>query len=538
MNLDLRYYLSVLIRRSPYIIVVTALFASIGLTVAIILPSEFEAKATLLVEAEQIPQNLASSTVSTNAGEQLRIIEQRLLSRQNLLDVSRRLGLHRASVGANEISVAEIVGDMRSRLTFRQVGGGGRRASDAATILEISYRGRSPSQVAQIANEFVTLVLQENLEIRTEQAGDTLAFFTQEVERLGGELDAQSVRLIQFQNEAGIATPDNLAFLRGRLDALQLRRATARRDIVALEDQKNRLSELFRVTASAQEVSARSPLEQALLAAQQQLADAQVVYSDQNPRVSMLRARVEQLTEQVARTAALELAETEGDGGADATDGTSAAPLGTEREVRFQAELDQIDRKIETLRAEIVTIGNSLEAIEAQIAEAPSNGVSLGKLQRDYENVQSQYNQAVSRLSVAATGERIELLSKGQRISVIEQAVPPDRPTKPNRPIIAAASVGAGLMVGLALIALLEFLNRSIRRPIELTNRLGITPLAVIPYIRTQKEIALRRTIIFGTVGGLTILVPLALFTVHSFVFPLDTIIESLFNRVGFSVIG
>lgn len=65
-------------------------------------------------------------------------------------------------------------------------------------------------------NEFVTRVLQQNVQLRTEQAGQTLEFFQQEVERLGTELDSQSARLLEFQNKAGIAVPSNLGFLQGQ----------------------------------------------------------------------------------------------------------------------------------------------------------------------------------------------------------------------------------------------------------------------------------------------------------------------------------
>lgn len=90
MKLDLKYYLRVFMRRSPYFILITALFSSIGLSVAMLLPAEYEARATLLVEAEQIPANLAASTVQVQAAEQLQIIEQRLMTRANLLEMANR----------------------------------------------------------------------------------------------------------------------------------------------------------------------------------------------------------------------------------------------------------------------------------------------------------------------------------------------------------------------------------------------------------------------------------------------------------------
>lgn len=533
MNLDLKYYFSVLMRRSPYFVLLTAVFASVGITLALLLPPEYEARAVLLVEAEQIPDNLAASTVPVQAAEQLRIIEQRLLSRQVLLEIANELELYSTDDGGSRPNSSEIVNDMRNRATFSR-SAPPRRGQSTATILEISFRGESASKTAETVNEFVTRVLQQNVEIRTEQAGDTLDFFTQEVDRLGRELDAKSVELINFQNEVGIAVPDNMAFLRTRLDDLTNQRIQARKTIESLEDQRRRLTEIFEVSGIGGDGGAAgSPLERELSEQRAALSQALLVYSEQNPRVSLLRARVSQLEEQLEqqRSAAEENAT------AGAVETAETQQPRSEREIRFEAEIQDLDRRIETLREEIERTNTLIPEIEQNLTDAASNGVTLNKLQRDYNNIQGQYNQAVARLSVAATGERIELLAKGQRISIIEQAVTPERPTKPNRPLIAAAGVGAGMVFGMALIVLLEFLNRSIRRPIELTSRLGITPFAVLPYIRTRREIALRRTVIFGTVAGLVVLLPLGLFAVHTFAFPMDALIERMFNKVGFSVL-
>jgi polysaccharide chain length determinant protein (PEP-CTERM system associated) len=535
MNLDLKYYLTVFLRRSPYFILVTAVFASVGFTVALVLPPEYESRAVLLVESEQIPDRLAASTVQVQASEQLRIIEQRLLSRQVLLDIANELDLYPTEAGSGRMNASEIVEDMRNRTSFAFRGtAASRRGSTATTILEITFRSESAGRAAETANEFVTRVLQQNVELRTEQAGDTLEFFEQEVDRLGRELDAQSVELINFQNDVGIAVPSNMTFLRSRLDSLTSERSEARQSLVSLEDQRRRLIELFEVSAIGPGgASQRSPLEQELVNQRAALSEALLVYSEQNPRVTLLRARVSQLEERLEqqRAAALE------SGADDEAAQDELAPPRSERQIRFEAEIEDIDRRIASLKEEIERIDVEIPEIEENLTEAAANGITLNKLQRDYDNIQGQYNEAVARLSVAATGERIELLAKGQRISVIEQAIAPNRPTKPNRPMIAAAGVGAGMLSGVALVVLLEFLNRSIRRPAELTSRLGITPFAVLPYIRTRREIAIRRTVILGAVAGLAVLVPLGLFAVHTFAFPMDAIIERIFNRFGFSVL-
>jgi len=86
----------------------------------------------------------------------------------------------------------------------------------------------------------------------------------------------------------------------------------------------------------------------------------------------------------------------------------------------------------------------------------------------------------------AETGDTIEALAKGQRISVIQQAVAPREPERPNRALLAVGGVGGGMFLGLVLVVLLELLSTSIRRPVDLTNALGITPFGTVPLIRTR----------------------------------------------------
>ena len=88
----------------------------------------------------------------------------------------------------------------------------------------------------------------------------------------------------------------------------------------------------------------------------------------------------------------------------------------------------------------------------------------------------------------AQVGERIEVLSKGERFSLIEQPTMPGGPDSPNRLLIAAAGVVGGVGAGLGFVVLMEMLNRSIRRPVDLSAGLGIQPFATVPYIRTQGE--------------------------------------------------
>ena len=63
--MDLRFYLSLFLRRLPWFLLLFAIGSGVGLTLSRVLPPVYVASAKLVVETEQIPDELAPSTVRT-----------------------------------------------------------------------------------------------------------------------------------------------------------------------------------------------------------------------------------------------------------------------------------------------------------------------------------------------------------------------------------------------------------------------------------------------------------------------------------------
>ena len=206
-NLDLRYALAVFLRRLPYFLVITALLTAIGVTVAFILPPVYKSAASMLVESQQIPGDLAQSTVPVNPYEQAQIIEQRIMTRANLVQLAERIGLYE---GRPEMSAGEIIGDIRERIEFIGFEPDETRnpSEPGATIIGVAFEAPTAGWALKGTNELVNLVLQENVRLRTDRAGDTLAFFETQVERLAGEIERQSQRISDFKTAHVDARPD------------------------------------------------------------------------------------------------------------------------------------------------------------------------------------------------------------------------------------------------------------------------------------------------------------------------------------------
>jgi uncharacterized protein involved in exopolysaccharide biosynthesis len=518
--MDFWFYFSLFLRRLHWFLLFLVIGSAIGLTLAKVLPPVYMAQARLLVESEQIPENLAASTVRTEATEQLEIIQQRILTRDTLVDMVRRLDVYDGTQAARQMTTEDLVEDMRSRISIVTTGGAVGRGPTRATVVSVRFEAPSASLASRVTNELVTLILREDVSMRTGTARQTLEFFQQEVDRLDSELADRGAVILAFKEANLEALPDSLEFRRSQQSAAQERLLQLEREESALKDRRNRLErirELSEANGTVAVGTALSPEQQQLRALEDELNGLLAVLSPENPKVKLLEARVAAARRTVEAQAEQQVGMSE-----------TGAPM-----TDFEAQLAEIDGQIAFITDQKVQVQRNLELLGASIEKTPSNAITLDTLERDYANVRAQYDQAVGSLARAETGDVIEALRQGQRISIVEQAVTPNEPESPNRLLIAAGGISGGLFVGLAMVFLLEFLNRGIRRPTDITNALGITPFATIPYYRTGQEQLRRRSIIFGALGTSLIGIPLILWGIDTYYLPLDQLINSLSQRLG-----
>ncbi|WP_209599276.1 lipopolysaccharide biosynthesis [Ruegeria sp. HKCCSP351] len=506
-----RYYSSIFLRRFPYFLIVATIVSAISVTVAMTLPPTYSSTIRLIVESPQIPGNLAASTVTTSPFEQLQIVEQRLLTRPVLLDISRK---YKVLPNQDEATPDEILHELRSNTRVRISSG-----RNQANLMSITFDGRSGPIVAGVLNEYLTEIQKLDVEYRKERASDTLAFFEQEVERLGAELDRADARVLEFQSENAGALPASLQFRMARQGTLQASLQQTDQQIFTLQKQREKLLEIYSTTGQITTVGQQpqTQAQQQLTQLRNQLDNQLGIYSESSPQIKILRARINRLEEVVA-----------------AEQSTSAATTATQTgNSSLDLQLAQLDSQIAALEDQRTVTEESLEKVTQSIELTPANSITLAELQRDQSNIQAQYNTAVSRLASASTGERIEVTSQGQRISVIEHPSVPSTPTKPNRLVIAGGGIGTGIALGLALIFLLEVLNRAPRRPEDLIKKLDVWPIATIPYVRSRGEVMKQRLIWVVAILVIMVGVPAGVWAVHTYYLPLDLFAEKVIDKLG-----
>lgn len=507
MNLDLSFYFAVFLRRLHYFIIIFALVSAASIAAAFLLPAVYRANAVLLVESPQIPGALAAPTVQAQALEKLQTIQNRLMTRSNLLEIAQKLKVFK---DMGKMTPDEIVQGMRDHTFINNSAGRGQ-----ATIMTVAFEGETGPIVAGVVNEYVTLILKEDMATRTERAEGTVEFFNQEVERLSGELDKMSAKILDFQNKNADALPNTLQYRLGQQTLLQNNLTTVESDIARIKDQKQQMIALFNATGQITGAAvAQTPEAQQLAQLRQQMTTFMATYSPTNPKVRQLQAQIDQL-EEIVRAQQLP---------PDAA-AAQMSPL--------DIQLASLDTQISALENQRQQLLDQLAVLKDSIDRTPANQIALDALNRDYQNIQQQYNTAVARQAQASAGEQIEIRSKGERISVVDPATVPDRPVRPNRIMIAGGGVAAGAALGIGLIVLLELLNRAVRRPKDLINAFGITPIATIPYMRTPSETMMRRSGFVAILMIAVVGIPAIIYAVHLYYQPLDILVGRVMAKFG-----
>ena len=515
MSATARFYGSLLLRRLPAMLLLFFACTIVGLLFALGLPATYTSQARLLVQGQAISEELATSTVQIAAVEEVQLLREQLMTRSNLIDIANDFNVFEdiRSMTPDEVHEA-----MLAATRIFSEGGGNR----APVLLTIAFDARNGQIAADVVNEYTSRILAANVRRRTSQAGETLEFFEQEVQRLSNELETRSARITEFQRENANALPEEQEFRLQRQALLQERIAGAERERRALQDSRQRTIQIFQAGA-APAGTALPPDQQLLQDLENELQTLLLTFSESAPQVQNLPRRIGQVQDRIARQAQAgePLPETE-----------EAAALGV-NDPLLTLQLAEIDSRIETLEVLIEESNAELAVLEEAIARTPLNAIQLQRLQRDYDNLQLQFENARGALAQASIGERLELGGRGQRITVLDPPVVASQPTSPNRLVLAAGSAAAGLTLAAALFLILEFLNRSVRRPEELQGALGITPFVTIPFIESASRRALRRSLRVATVMIVLFGVPAGLWALHAYVMPLEQLSRQLLESVG-----
>jgi uncharacterized protein involved in exopolysaccharide biosynthesis len=408
------YYWEVLKKRKFYGLIPFICVFAIGFALAMLWPPTFLSVGKILVESQQIPVDLVRPTVTATAPERLMMIEQRVMTRDNLLKIVDKYQLF--SDRRNTLSRTDIFDLMRENTVIKPVEVDALRPQNInlTVAITVGFMDRRPDIATKVANELITLFLNEDARNRTNRATETTKFLAQEAQKLRAELASIDAKILESSHHAQGTTGE-----------------TTLPQLVALKAE---------------------------------LAQKSAVYSESHPDIRRLKAQIKALE-------------------------------------NVTVPLTQIPT---------VTQGNAAQ------------GTILDPLLLQRLSVQQNLESTNQKLAAAQRGENLERDQFSERLQILEQAVPPQRPVKPNRPKLIALAFFAAVMIGFAGIWMVESVDKTIRGSKDLLSVANGQLIVAIPYIVTQAELSHKKGRMVFVAGVFLAILLAGLAAVHFLIRPLD----------------
>jgi len=222
------FYWELVKRRWVYFLVPFFLIAPLGIGVALLWPATYLSEGKILVQSQQIPTELVRPTVTSAAQERIQVIEQRTMTRDNLIAIIDKFQLFPEK--RSLMSVTELIAMMKKQtkiapvnlaLDFKQRN----RLENPTIVFSVGFEYSDPVTASRVANELMTRILGEDLRDRTSRATDTTKFLAREVQKLQADNAVLDAKIAQLKLAQGKPTtpgaPDqpttNLAQLKAEL---------------------------------------------------------------------------------------------------------------------------------------------------------------------------------------------------------------------------------------------------------------------------------------------------------------------------------
>lgn len=573
-SFSLRDAVEFLRRRRLAIASTAALLVLTAFLTAVLWPPVYRSSATILVEEQEIPQDLVRTTVTSYADQRIQVIGQQVMTRQNLLAIVEKYGLY-ASMRASKTN-EEVLERMRKDVLIDVLSAdvaNGRRVTIAFTL---AYDSENPDQAQKVANELVTLYLNENLKIRQQKAAETASFLGEEARRLEERVGDLEGRLATFKRRNMGQLPE-LAQLNMQLrERTEGEIAELDREARLLEQRRFFLqSQLEQTAREAREASTgekiQTPAER-LVTLQSQYTGLRGVLAEAHPDMVRMRQQMQSLQEEAltagttnagdtsdvrsAQIAKLETQRTDmrerlseshpdvaslnkridalrtAQSAPDSASALVAKPLNPTY-VALETQLKLIDSEQQSIQKKRVALGARLGDYEQRLIQTPQVEQEYLDLTRERENTLARFREMKQKQMEAQVAQEMEKERKGERFSLIDPPQHPERPRSPNRPLILLAGSVFALGGGVGWGGVREALDGSIKGPRQLARHAPVGLLSVIPRIETPERQARRRLrqrlAIGALVGGLL----LALGLVHLFYEPLNVLWFVLLRRFG-----
>ncbi len=572
-------YLSILGRRKKQLIIPAILIFVASALLAFGLPAVYQSKATILIEQQEIPADLVRSTVTSYAGERIQMISQRVMTTDNLSKIINNYGLYRDE--RKTTSMSQLVEKMRKEVNLEMISADvvdprSGRPTTATIAFTLSFNNENPRTSQKVTSELVSLFLNANLERRTKSAIETTGFLATESAKLEQKVAELEASLAEFK-ERNINNLPELQQLNIQLmERAERELKDVDQQVRTLDERKIYLtSELAQISPNTEMMSADGrrilgPMDR-LKVLQSEFVTLASHYSATHPDLIKMKKEIAALRKEVGvtdeaaelrlqikdlKTQRASIRERYSSKHPDvkkvqrnleqAQQALKKALKARKQEqkqaviepdnpvyIQLQTQLNAAEGELKSLSILRGELKEKLRDFEARLIKSPQVEREYRDLTRDYDNAMGKYKEVKAKQLEAELAEALERENKGERFSLIEPPLLPEKPSKPNRLAILFLGFIFSLAGGVGTVAVAEAMSDAIKDTHDLMRVTGEPPLITIPYIEVEAErekrvVVRRRVILAVLIAGASSVVMF-----HFLIMPLDVLWFVVMRRLG-----
>ncbi len=448
-ELDLRYYWRLVVRNRWTIVLVAAVTTAAVAAYTFVRTPVYRATALVEVQPKARNLNLGADVSGLGAAGYGWFAEEKYQNTQLEIIRSRDVGERafralKLDLDDRFRELEDPAGTFISRIQVRS-----RRDTG---LIEISFEGEDPHEVARWANAVADAYVARNLEQAKQSARVAVASIERLMDPLRSRLTEAEKGRFEFLKETARLNPtEQKAIVAQTLQRLQQQLGDARvrlKDLATLLDRVEEVKKSGGDLLAIPEIGGDPVLrewEAVRLTLAQDLEKLRAKYGNRHP----------EYREKLADMAALE------------------------KRIR-----ERTDTLVERFRTDYELVREHEQHLLAEIdrTQELAYGLEVATSRYEFEAVDAETQKRIYDAMIKAVNEvalNAELLVNN--VSVLDYAMPPRRPVKPNKRLNLALGAVVGLLLGLGTVLLIDYLDNTLRTPEDVERYAGLYTLAVVP---------------------------------------------------------